>query len=162
MRHSTRHHLVLGVLALAALAPPAIPWALAAADQATTTLDIMEPYARAVPPGQPNSAVFMTIANHSDQDQALIAAESESAMTVELHTHLEEDGMMRMRQIERIDIPAGERVVLQPGGLHLMLIGLKQPLEVGGIVDLTLVFEDGERLQIQAPVQQLDMHHRHH
>jgi copper(I)-binding protein len=120
-------------------------------------VSIGDPYARAVPPGQPNSAVFMSIANQSGQNQALVGAESAASEIVELHTHVEEDGMMRMRRIEKIEVPAGETVSLKPGGLHVMLIGLKQPLEPGEAVDLTLIFEDGSRTPVQAPVRRIEM-----
>ncbi len=123
---------------------------------------IGDPYARAVPPGQPNSAVFMSLENRSDQDQALVAAESDVSEIVELHTHVEEEGMMRMRQIEKIDVPAGETVTLQPGGLHVMLIGLQQALEPGQTIDLNLVFEDGSRIPVQATVRRIEMQHKHH
>jgi copper(I)-binding protein len=123
---------------------------------------IGDPYVRAVPPGQANSAVFMSLENRSDQDQALVAAESDVSEIVELHTHIEEGGMMRMRQIEKIDVPAGETVILQPGGLHVMLIGLKQALEPGQTIDLTLVFEDGSRMPVQAPVRRIQMQPKDH
>jgi copper(I)-binding protein len=123
---------------------------------------IGDPYARAVPPGQANSAVFMSLENRSDQDQALVAAESDVSEIVELHTHIEEGGMMRMRQIEKIDVPAGETVILQPGGLHVMLIGLRQALEPDQTIDLTLVFEDGSRMPVQAPVRRIQMQPKDH
>ena len=67
--------------------------------------------------------------------------------------------MMRMRRIEKIEVPAGETVTLKPGGLHVMLIGLKQTLEPGDAVDLTLVFEDEAKKrfsqEITAPVNAL-------
>ncbi|CRI64771.1 conserved exported hypothetical protein, putative Copper metallochaperone [Thiocapsa sp. KS1] len=125
-------------------------------------VSIGDPYARAVPPGQPNSAVFMSLENRSGQTQALVGAESGVSEVVELHTHVEEDGMMRMRRIEKIEVPAGETVTLKPGGLHVMLIGLKQTLEPGDAVDLTLVFEDGSRMPVQAPVRRIEMQPMHH
>ncbi|MCK7575835.1 MAG: copper chaperone PCu(A)C [Chromatiales bacterium] len=115
-------------------------------------LEVGDPYVRAVPPGQPNSAVFMSLRNTSDEDRALVGAESPAAEVVELHTHVKEGEMMRMRRIERIDLPAGERVTLQPGGLHVMLIGLKSELTPDRTVELTLIQDDGERLTVQAPV----------
>ena len=90
-------------------------------------IEIQTPYARAVPPGQPNSAAFMQLINRGQEAVALIGARSEASRVVELHTHTQEQGVMRMRQIKRIELPAGERVDLQPGGLHLMLIGLQAP-----------------------------------
>jgi copper(I)-binding protein len=125
-------------------------------------VSIGDPYARAVPPGQPNSAVFMSLENRSGQTQALVGAESGVSEIVELHTHVEEGGMMRMRRIEKIEVPAGETVTLKPGGLHVMLIGLKQTLEPGDAVDLTLVFEDGSRMPVQAPVRRIEMQQINH
>ncbi|HSO84788.1 copper chaperone PCu(A)C [Thiocapsa sp.] len=120
-------------------------------------VSIGDPYARAVPPGQANSAVFMSLENQTGENQALVGAESVVSEVVELHTHVEEDGMMRMRRIEKIEIPAGETVTLKPGGLHVMLIGLKQPLEPGDTVDLALTFEDGSRIPVQAPVRRIEV-----
>jgi copper(I)-binding protein len=122
----------------------------------TATIAVDDPYARAVPPGQPNSAVFMALTNTGDGPRALVAAESEAAATVELHTHSMQDGMMRMRRIERIELPAGERVVLEPGGLHVMLIGLAEQLEPGMAVALTLMLDDGSRVPVTAPVRRID------
>jgi copper(I)-binding protein len=113
-------------------------------------------YARAVPPGQPNSAVFMTLTNDSDSPRALVSATSPSARTVELHTHANEGGMMRMRRIERIEIPAHGKAELKPGGLHVMLIGLKGDLNPGSGVGLSLTFDDGTKQEIEAPVRKIE------
>ena len=116
-----------------------------------------DPYVRAVPPGQPNSASFMVLHNTGEKGGALTGASSPVAEVVELHTHTMEDGMMRMRKVEKIDLPAGEVVKLQPGGLHVMLIGLKQKLIPDEKVQLTLIFEDGSSKQVEAPVRKLQM-----
>lgn len=118
---------------------------------------VEDPYVRAVPPGQPNSASFMVVHNKGGKGSALMAASSPAADVVELHTHTMEEGMMRMRKLEKIDLPAGEVVKLQPGGLHVMLIGLKQKLVPDEKVSLTLTFEDGSSLQVDAPVRKLQM-----
>jgi len=117
---------------------------------------VSDPYVRAVPPGQPNSAAFMGLSNSSGQSHALVGAESEVAGTVELHTHTMKDGMMKMRRVERIEIPAGESVSLEPGGLHLMLIGLKEQLLPEQRVDLTLIFDDNSRTRVTAPVRKVE------
>lgn len=123
---------------------------------------IGDPYARAVPPGQPNSAVFMSLENRTGVDRALMAAESPACETVELHTHVEEGGMMRMRRIEKIELPGGRTVMLEPGALHLMLIGLRQPLEAGDVVEVTLILDDGARLPVEAPVRRIAVQHKGH
>ncbi len=118
-------------------------------------LEIASPYARAVPPGQPNSAVFMVLNNPLDTDHALVAAASPAAEVVELHTHRLEGGMMRMRRVEQIPLPAEAAVSLEPGGLHVMLIGLVRQLVPGDKVAVTLTFDDGSSRQITAPVREI-------
>ena len=120
------------------------------------TITVGDAYARAVPPGQPNSAVFMTLTNPSDTPRALVSAQSPAAKTVELHTHVNEGGMMRMRRIERIEVPARGSVKLEPGGLHVMLIGLNDDLAPGSTVDLTLSFDDGNQVEVKAPVRTIE------
>ncbi|MET0066702.1 MAG: copper chaperone PCu(A)C [Candidatus Thiodiazotropha sp.] len=131
------------------------PFALAATAGDGVLVD--DPYVRAVPPGQPNSASFMSLRNTTDQDQQLVGASSRVAEVVELHTHTLEDGMMRMRQVEKIELPAGETVRLKPGGLHIMLIGLKQKLVPDEQVLLTLKFSDGSEREVSAPVKKIRM-----
>ena len=146
-RSLSRSLLTAALLALA-------PLAVQAADPASVS--VADPYARAVPPGQPNSAAFMTLTNASGQPRALVSAASPAAKTVELHTHVNEGGMMRMRKVERIEIPAGQTVSLAPGGLHVMLIGLNEELKPGANVDLTLSFDDGSEAKVQAPVRTIE------
>ncbi len=133
----------------------------AMADTAAEDVTASGAYARAVPPGQPNSASFLVLTNKSKMDHALIAASSPVAKVVELHTHTMEGGMMRMRKVEKIDLPAGQATKLQPGGLHIMLIGLHQQLKDGDKVPLTLVFEDKSETRITAPVRKLQMKMMH-
>lgn len=116
-------------------------------------LHINDAFARAVPPGQANSAAFMTLNNHGKHDVRLVSAQSNVSEVTELHTHTEVDGVMQMRQIDEITVPAGGTTELKPGGLHIMLIGLTQPLAEGDQVELTLNFADGSEKQLQVPVQ---------
>jgi len=118
-------------------------------------IEITAPSVRAVPPGQPNSAAFMTLTNSGEVDGALVAAASPAAEVVELHTHAMVEGMMRMRRIERIDLPAGEVVKLAPGGLHIMLIGLVAPLVIDETVEIRLSFDDGSERLVSAPVRSI-------
>ena len=112
-------------------------------------------YVREVPPNMPNSAAFMQLKNLTDKPIALVSAASKAANTVELHEHVNVDGMMQMRQIPKIDIPANGTTALQPGGLHVMLIGLTQKLKEGESVTITLNFSDGESVTLDAPVKKV-------
>ena len=129
---------------------------------AGNALQVEDPYVRAVPPGQTNSAAFMTLTNASDADHALVAAESSASKVVELHTHKMEGGMMKMRRLDKIELPAGETVKLQPGGLHVMLIGLARQLSPGDNVEITLVLDDGSRTSVAAPVKTVQQTMEHH
>ncbi|MBA1444942.1 MAG: copper chaperone PCu(A)C [Chromatiales bacterium] len=121
-------------------------------------VDVDDPYVRGVPPGQPNTSTYMGLTNRDQQGHALVGAQSPVAKVVELHTHTMEGGMMRMRPVKQVDLPAGQQVKLQPGGLHVMLIGLKQKLKPGESVPLTLLFEDGSTKAMQVPVRKIRMH----
>lgn len=119
-------------------------------------VQVSKPWARATVPGQPASGVFMEL--KADADTRLVAAESQVAEHVEIHEMVMQNDVMRMRQIPALPLPAGQTVVLAPGGHHIMLIGLAHQLKEGQQLAVTLVFErDGKRdsVQVQVPVQAL-------
>lgn len=89
-------------------------------------LIIEDGYIRAPLPGRYMSAAFMTLKNTGEQDIVLKTASIQGAGLVEYHTHSHKDGVMRMRQIHELTVPAGEKVVLEPGGLHLMVFKIGQ------------------------------------
>lgn len=115
---------------------------------------INDPYARASTMMSKSGAAFMGIMNHTGADQTLVAAQSDVAQRVELHTHKEDaNGVMRMMEVEGgIPVPAGETVMLQRGGLHVMFLGLTRTLEQGDKIDLTLTFEPGGDVAVTVPV----------
>ena len=125
------------------------------------TFGIHAPTVRMVPPGQSVSAAFMILHNHGLKERTVVAAHSELADTVELHNHITEDGMMKMRRVDAIVVPGHGEVVLQPGGFHMMLIGLTRSLEMGEKIAIELEFADGERLSFEAPVQMAPAGHDH-
>jgi len=139
-------------------AAPDAPSAPAKAEPMADRVTVSSPRARAMPPGTPNSGAFMTFHNAGPGPATLVGASAEVSATVELHTHVEEDGMMKMRAIPQIELPAGQDVVLAPGGLHVMFIGLKGALEVGQNIPLTLSFADGTSQQVDVPVQEIRGH----
>ena len=99
-----------------------------------------------------NGAVYMVILNTGNSGDRLLRAESDISSAVEMHISSMEDGIMRMRPVEFIDIGAQEQVELKPGGLHIMLIGLTQTLEEGDLVDLSLIFEKAGTIPVMAEV----------
>ena len=131
------------------------------ADGAADQLSVMKPAIRATAPGQQNSAVFMHLSNEGDKALRIVAAESDLAGVVELHTNIREGEVMKMRRVDDIEVPAKGEVMLQPGGLHVMLIGLKSGLAPGEEHSVTLVLDDGSRKTITAPVQKIKMKMMH-
>ncbi len=125
-------------------------------------IKIENPYVRATPPNLPNSAVFMTLSNGSDKRLSLLKASSDVSEVVELHTHQMIDGVMKMYPVPEIAIPAQGKTTLKPGGLHIMLIGLKHALKEGEKVTLTLEFSNGESQSITAPVKTVMSGMQHH
>ena len=137
-------------LALASLfALPAL-----AHDYTAGSLKIDHPYSRAMPPASPTAAVFFTISNNGKQADRLIAASSQQAGRAELHTHSNDNGVMRMRQVDGgIAIAPGSSVKLAPGGLHVMLLEVKQQARVGDKFPLTLTFERAGEVQVEVKVE---------
>lgn len=114
---------------------------------------IEHPWARSTPPNAKTGAVYMTIVNEGETPDRLIGAETDVAEKVEIHTHTMEDGIARMRPIEAIEITPGSPTRIEPGALHLMLIGLKEPLEAETAIAMTLIFQHAGRVEIEAFVE---------
>lgn len=125
---------------------------LAFAQSSSDGIAVSEAWLRATPGGARTGAGFLTISATSHGDR-LVAAKSDVAERVELHNHVHEDGVMKMRRVDAIEIPAGETVTLAPGGYHLMLFNLKQPLKAGEKVHLTLDFEKAGEVPVTANVE---------
>ncbi len=145
--------LLAAALCLAAALPSTVPTALAADGD----LVVESPYVRLVPPNAPASGAFMLISNRGGSDRQLVKAESPAARVVELHTHINDGGVMKMRAVPAIEIKAQGQTQLKPGSFHVMLIELKQPLKEGDVVPITLNFDDNTRIQVDAPVQKIAM-----
>lgn len=139
------HSLAIAALSMAALAA-----------QAQVTID--EAWVRATVPNQPATGAFMQLT--SAKDARLVAVESPVAKAGEVHEMVMQNDVMKMRQIEGLALPAGQRVELSPGGYHVMLMGLHQQVNAGDKIPLTLVFEgaDGKResVSIEAPARPLN------
>lgn len=141
----------LAALATEPVAPPA-PKVIA---HGIDDLKFEQPYVR-LPPGSGKvTGGFMKIVNKSGTEHAIMKAASPSAKVVELHTHVEENGVFKMRPIEKIVIPANGTVELKPGGLHLMFFDLKEPLTAESRVTISLTLEDGSAGSLQVPVKAL-------
>ncbi len=140
-------------LALAALLIGVLVPTLAQA-AGTSSIAIEQPWARATPAGAKTAAVYMTINNKSGAGDRLTGTSSDVADKLQIHEMKVEDGVMKMRELPGgLPIPADGSVTLQPGGYHVMLIGLKKPLTAGETFLLTLSFEKAGNISITVPVQ---------
>ncbi|WP_283131759.1 copper chaperone PCu(A)C [Enterovibrio norvegicus] len=128
---------------------------------AFANVDLHDAYARAMPPSAPNSAAFMTLENTTSNNISLISATSPAAGKVELHSHVMHDGLMKMRQVKEIEVPANGKVVLEPGGLHVMFFDLASPMKEGNEVLLSLTFSDGSKINQNVPVKKIMMGKMH-
>lgn len=99
-----------------------------------------------------NGAVYATISNRGAEEDAVISATSDAARTAELHEVRSEGGVMAMRPVARMPLPAGGTLQLKPGGYHVMLLGLTRDLHPGDQVKVTLRFEKAPPLAIEAEV----------
>lgn len=115
-------------------------------------LTIQQPWTRAAGQGA-TAAGFMEISNRGSSTDRLLSASSPVARTMELHSMIRDGDVMRMRAVDAIEIRTGQTVTLRPGGFHLMLIGLSQPLRQGETVPVTLRFERAGEVQVTLPVQ---------
>jgi copper(I)-binding protein len=115
---------------------------------------VSDAWARATRPAQKVGAAYMTL--QSSENTTLVKAESPAAGAVEIHSMTMNDGVMKMRMLESLELPAGEAVKLAPGGYHLMLFDLAKPLQAGETVEFTLHFKDSagntSTMKTQAPV----------
>ena len=110
---------------------------------ATAAPTVEDAWLRATPPGAGMGAGYLVIDNTAGAADRLLTVRVEGIPAVEIHRTVIVDGVARMRRAEPLDIAAGQRVVLEPGGLHLMLMGITEPLVAGGELVIDLQFESG-------------------
>ena len=115
-------------------------------------IEVVDPHIPLLPPGVRTGAAYLRMRNVGDRDMTLVAAFSPAADAVELHMHSEDAGVLRMRQVREIVVPAGSEVAFKPGGYHVMLIGLPLPLLAGDKVAIMLRFADGTAKTVEAIV----------
>ena len=128
---------------------------LHAAERASDVVQVEKAFARAAIPGMSMSGAFMTFHNKGTHEHKLVSAKSSVARFVELHGHEMKDGMMRMRQMSHFHLPPKQNKALKPGGLHIMLMGLQEPMTEGSEITMDLMFDDGSHTQIKVPVKSI-------
>jgi copper(I)-binding protein len=119
---------------------------------ALAQVTVEQPWSRATPPGSQIGVGFMQLRNAGAAAERVVGVSSPVAGRVEMHVTTRDGDVMKMRQVESLEIPAGGAVALKPGGAHLMLMDLKHPLKEGDRVALTLKLEKGGDVRVELPV----------
>jgi len=126
---------------------------VAAEEYRLQSLRIAHAFARATPPGAMSGGVYLTIENQGAASATLLSASSPIAGAVELHQMTMDGGVMSMRAVRTIEVPPGGKLELKPGGYHLMLLDLKQPLKQGEKFPLNLTFENLGTVEVAVEVE---------
>ena len=120
---------------------------------ATKSIVIEQPWARATPKGAKTGAAYMAVINNGAVADHLVGAATAVADKVQFHQSTEDNGVSRMHEISRVDLAPGARVVFKPGEMHMMLVGMNQPLVQGQSFSLMLRFEKAGNVEITVPVE---------
>src|SRR5271155_2326546 len=124
-----------------------------AADYDVGSIHIATPWARATPKGASTGAGYMTITNKGTAPDRVSCVSDDASEQCQIHSMTMEDGVMKMRPVEGgLEIKPGETVTLQPGGYHVMFVGLTHPLEEGKTVDVKLKFDTAGTIDVQYPI----------
>ncbi len=135
----------------ACLALAALSLTAAVAAQTQTAPKVTGAWARPTVNGQAGGGGYLTLTGTTQADR-LLSVKSNVAKSVELHRMDMDGNVMRMREVDAIDVPAGQTVQLKPGGLHIMFVGLTQTLKNGATIPLTLRFEKGGEVKVDMKV----------
>lgn len=115
-------------------------------------IDVQGAWARTARQGE-NGVVYFLLENHTAETHEVLAAVSDVAETVEIHESQLSGDVMQMRRLESVSIGPGAEVIFEPGGLHIMLIGLKKDLQIGDEIELTLQFRNFDDISVPVSVQ---------
>jgi copper(I)-binding protein len=128
----------------------------AVAQAPTGPVTAHDAWVREPAPNRRVTAMFVVIENAGAAKRAVVSASSDAAETVELHEMVRENGMMKMSPVKTIEVPAGGKAELKPGGLHIMMFGLKAQPVAGDTLRVTLTLDDGTTVSVKAPVRKPD------
>ena len=113
---------------------------------------IHDAWARASLGATGSSAVYMTLEIEGDEVDRLVDAATPAAERAELHSHVMDQGVARMRPVSAVEVAPGAPTVLQPGGLHIMVTGLREKLAEGATLPLTVTFEKAGSAELEVPI----------
>lgn len=141
------NRLLILLAAFLTIAAPAL-----AHDYMLGDIHIVKPWSRPLPAVSKNGAAYMTLTIKGSTPDRLVSVTTPAAKKAELHNHIMEGGMMKMRPVEAVEISPGTPSVLKPGGLHVMLMGLTEPFVEGKSYPLTLEFERAGSIEVKVMI----------
>jgi periplasmic copper chaperone A len=146
MRHSA--HLIVTLLLVLCVGSTA-----RAQTSVASKIVVEQPFARATPKGAMTGAAYMTLVNNGASADRLVGATTPVADKVQFHKETEDNGVSRMREVHSVDLEPGAKVSFKPGDMHMMIVGLKQPLVQGQTLSLALQFEKAGNIEVTVPIQ---------
>lgn len=150
-------HRLITMLALLCLAPPAL---------AAAQVGVSNAWIPQAPPGVTMLAGYLTIKNDGDAPVSILAAQSDRFRTVSVHQTVIENGVAKMRELNSLEIAAGQEVKFAPGGMHLMLMQPRRDISPGDRIEITFLLSDGTRVpaifDVQAAGGAVTEGHEHH
>lgn len=126
-----------------------------AQSSAASTIVVEQPWARATPKGAKTGAAYMTLINNGASTDRLLSATTPVADQVQFHEETEEKGVSRMREVRTVELDPAAKIIFTPGKMHMMIVGLKQPLKEGQSFPLTLQFEKAGKIDVIVPIEKV-------
>ena len=125
------------------------------AQMSMNTITVEQAWARATPGGARTGAAYMTLMNSGASADRLLSATTPVADQIQFHKETEDNGVSRMREVHSVEISPGGKVIFKPSEMHIMIIGLKQPLKEGQAFPVTLQFEKAGKIDVTVPIEKV-------
>jgi copper(I)-binding protein len=121
----------------------------------SNTIKIEQVWARATPSGAQTGAAYMTLINNGASADRLVSASTPVAHQIQFHKETEDNGVSRMREVHNVELSPGGKVIFKPGDMHMMIVGIRQPLKEGQTFPLTLQFEKAGQIDVTVPIKKV-------
>jgi copper(I)-binding protein len=125
------------------------------AQTSTNTITVEQAWARATPRGALTGAAYMTLINNGASADRLLSATTAVADQIQFHKQTEDNGVSRMREVHNVELSPGGKIIFKPGDMHMMIVGIKQPLQEGQTFPLTLQFEKAGKIDVTVPIEKV-------
>src|SRR5215470_1244209 len=125
------------------------------AQTSTNTITVEQAWARATPRGALTGAAYMTLINKGAFADRLLNATTPVADQIQFHKQTEDNGVSRMREVHNVELSPGGKIIFKPGDMHIMIVGIKQPLKEGQTFPLTLQFEKAGHVDVNVPIEKV-------